>query len=108
MVLPAVDVDRDDLPGGLLDPGKDRADGGGLPGSRGAAEDGISRGSPPEGGVDEEGKFPGLGIAVGEVFGEVGGIEDIDIPKESLVVAKRMTHRVTWGGRFYLSGRRAG
>jgi len=106
MVLPAVDVDRDDLPGGLLNPGKDRADGGGLPGSRGATEDGISRGSPPEGGVDEEGEF--LASRWARWSGEAGGIEDADIPKESLVVAQRMMHRVTWGGRFYLSGRRAG
>jgi len=56
VVLPAVDVDRDNLPGGLLNPGKDPPDRCGLPGPQGAAEDGISR-NPPEGGIDEEGTF---------------------------------------------------
>ncbi len=38
------------------------------------------------------------------MLGEVGGIEDADIPKESLVVAQRMMHRVTWGGGFIYPG----
>ena len=57
VVLPAVDVDRGNLPGGLLNLGKDRADGGGLPGPRGAAEDGGEIAPIPEGRLEEDGKF---------------------------------------------------
>jgi len=57
VVLPAVDVDRGNLPSGLLNLGKDRADGGGLPGPRGAAEDGASCAPIPEGRLEEEGEF---------------------------------------------------
>jgi len=53
VVLPTVDVDRGDLPGGLLDLGKDRADGGGLPGPRRPAEGGV----PGAGALEEEGEF---------------------------------------------------
>jgi len=42
-VLPAVDVDRYDIPGGPGQLMKDLADGGGLPGPGGASEDSVHR-----------------------------------------------------------------
>jgi len=50
VVLPAVDVDRDELSGEF---GEGPADGGGLPGPRRPAENGVPR----AGALEEEGKF---------------------------------------------------
>jgi len=100
VALPAVDVDGDELAGGpgeggLFDLGKDPPDRCGLPGPRGASEDGVSRSAPPEGRVDEVREFLQLGVAVVEVLGEVGVIEDFDIPDEGVIVM--VSHRSLWG-----------
>src|SRR5690606_27090308 len=63
VVVAAVDVGRDHLPGLFGDRGKDPADGGGLPGPGRAAEDGAPRAPAPEGRADKEGEFPDLGVA---------------------------------------------
>jgi hypothetical protein len=78
-VLPAVDVGRDDPAGLLGDRGKDPADGGGLSGPGGTAEDCASRAPAPEGRPDEIGKFPDLGVAVVEVLGDKRELEDVRI-----------------------------
>nr|WP_303716200.1 hypothetical protein [Methanoculleus marisnigri] len=51
--MAAVDVDRDHLPGLFGDLGKDPAYGGGLPGPRGAAEDGGESAPALEGGPED-------------------------------------------------------
>jgi len=61
----------------------------------GASEDGVSRSAPPEGRVDEVREFLQLGVAVVEVLGEVGVIEDVDIPDEGVIVM--VSHRSLWG-----------
>ncbi len=85
-ILPAVDVGRDNLPGGLFEFGKDPEDRCCLSGPGGASEDGVYRPPTLEGGVDEEGKFLDLGIAVMKVFRDERGIEDLRISKEGLVI----------------------
>ena len=89
VVLPAVDVDRDELPGEF---GEGPADGGGLPGPRRPAEDGV----PGAGALEEEGEFLDLGVAVVEVVGHVGEVKDVGIPEEGLVGAEKAFHRRDW------------
>ncbi len=93
MVLPAVDVDRDELSGEFEE---GPADGGGLPGPWRPAENGV----PGAGALEEEGEFLELGVAVVEVAGHVGEVEDVGISEEGLVAAekRRMRHRRIWRG----------
>jgi len=87
-VLLAVDVDRGDLLCRLLDLGKQPADGGGLAGAGRPAEDRAPRTAAPESRPGEEGEFADLGVAVVELVGHVGELEDLAIAEERLVVAK--------------------
>jgi len=87
-VLLAVDVDRGDLLCRLLDLGKKPADGGGLPRPRRPAEDCASRAAAPEGRPGEEGEFADLGVAVVDLVGHVGELEDLAVAEDRLVVAK--------------------
>ena len=98
MVVAAVDVGRDDLPGLLPDHGKDPADGGGLPGPRWPAEDGREGAPAPERGADEEGEFPDLGVTVVEVLGDERELEDVRVPEEGLVATEKrgMCHKRDW------------
>ncbi len=97
-VVPAVDVRRDDLPGGLGDLAEESADGGGLPGPGRAAEDGGESAPAPAGRPDEEGEFLDLGVAVVEVVGDERELEDVRVPEEGLVVAEkgRVRHTSVW------------
>ena len=98
VVMPAVDVDRDDLLRLLPDHGEDPADGGGLPGPRRAAEDGGEGAPAPERGADEEGKFFDLSVTVVEVVGDERELKDVGVAEKGLVAAeKRGTcHRRDW------------
>ena len=98
VVVATVDVDRDDPLRLLRDRGKEVADGGGLSRPRRAAEDGTPRARAPEGGLEEEGEFPGLGVAVVEVIGEIREFKDLGVAKERLVGAEegRMRHTSLW------------
>ena len=89
VVLPAVDVDRDDPLGLFGDLAEDPADGGGLPGPRRAAEDGGESAPAPEGRADKEGEFPDLGVAVVELVGDERELEDVRISEEGLVAAEK-------------------
>ena len=84
----------------LPDHGKDPADGGGLPGPRGAAEDGGESAPAPEGRADKEGEFLDLGVAVVKVVGDEREFEDVRISEKGLVAAeeRRMRHRRSWRG----------
>ncbi|KUG19174.1 hypothetical protein ASZ90_011104 [hydrocarbon metagenome] len=98
MIMATVDIGRDDLLRGLGDLGEDPTDGSGLPGSRGAAEDGAPRARAPESRPEKEGEFPDLGIAIMNLLGKKRELKDLGIPKKSLVGAKegRMRHTSLW------------
>lgn len=87
-VLLAVDVKRDDLLRLLLDLGEKTADGGGLAGAGGAAEDRALGAAAPDGRAGEEGEFTDLGVTVVDLVGHAGELKGLAGAKERLVVVK--------------------
>ena len=51
------------------------------------------------GALEEEGEFPELGVAVVEVVGHVGEVEDVGISEERLVGAEKAFHGRDWRRR---------